>query len=241
MKKKLSARDIKILLILGAIAVLAATYFLVFTKLSEKKTELEGQNATLQNEVAELENMEARKDAVLLETAETQMKIADLLQHFPSEVRTQNVIHDLNEMYNSIDDVDIQSESYTMNQLFYQSAGATDEDGNPVPVTEPASVSAITAETPVSEIVSASAGYTGLRSDVTVVFTSPYNSLKKVIDFINDQEDRMTITNIAATKVEGSETLACNMTVSMYAVSGTGKDYAQPDVKKEDEKGNIFK
>lgn len=240
MKKKLSDRDIKILLVLGAIAIVAATYFLVFTKLNEKKAELEGQNAQLQQEVSELELMEAQKDTVLLETAEFKEKISKILVKFPSEVRTQNVIYDLNDMYNSIDDVDIQSESYSMNQLFHQSSTEVDENGNPIAVADPASIPAVTADTPVNEIVSASAGYTGYRSDVTVVFTAPYKSLKKVVDFINTSEDRMTITDISATKVVGVDELACNMTVSMYAISGTGKEYQQPDINKEKEKGAIF-
>lgn len=243
MKKKMSDRDKKILLFFAAIVVVAAVYFLVFTKLNEKKDAIEAENVQLQTEVTQLETMEAQKQTVLDDTADKQTKIGEILSEFPSEVRTQNAIYELNEMYESIDDVKIQSESYTMNQLFYQPAASVDENGNPIvsETAQNASVSAVTADTPVGDVVSAAANYTGYKSDVSVVFTAPYNSLKKVIDFINDSEDRMTITSISATKVEGSEILSCNMTVSMYAISGTGENYEQPNINNSDKGvGNLF-
>lgn len=245
MKKKMSDRDKMLLFYLAAIVIIAGVYFLVFTKLNEKKAEFVSQNEQLQVEVTRLSNMDANKQTVLDETRDYQLEIGDTLSKFPSEVRTQNVIYDLNQMYESIDDVNIESESYLMNQIFYQPAAGVDENGNPITPTTAAptqnvSVSAVTADTPVAEVVSAAANYTGYRSDISVVFTAPYHSLKEIIDFINGSDDRMTITSLSVTEVEGENVLSCNMIVSMYAISGTGEIYEQPEVGTYEKKGDVF-
>lgn len=246
-KKKMSNRDKMFLFIIAAIAIVAVVYFFVFAKMNEKRAALVAENATLQEEVTKLENMEAQKESVLEETKETQLKVAEVLDRFPTEVRTENAIYDLNDLYESISDVKIQSESFTMNEVFYQQGAINDGSSNNsestvTSKTNPASVSAITEDTPVSEVVSAAADYTGYRSTVNVSFTAPYKSLKKVIDYINQSDDRMTITEISATKSDEDEALTCSMTICMYAISGTGEIYEAPDVSNGNVGvGNIFR
>lgn len=237
-KKKMSNRDKMMLFIFGAILIVAAAYFLVFAKMNEKKSALAAENATLSQEVSKLETMEAQKDSVLEETRQTQLNVADVLSKFPAEVRTEDAIYDLNDMYESISDVKIESESFNMNQLFYQQGtvgGATDDNAtatgaSPAPKTNPASVAAITSDTPVQDVITAAADYTGYRSTVNVSFTSTYDSLKKVVDFINKSKDRMTISEISATAGEEENALTCNMSIDMYAISGTGEIYESPNV-----------
>lgn len=237
-KKKMSNRDKMMLFIFGAILIVAAAYFLVFAKMNEKKSALAAENATLSQEVSKLETMEAQKDSMLEETRQTQLNVADVLSKFPAEVRTEDAIYDLNDMYESISDVKIESESFNMNQLFYQQGtvgGATDDNAtttgaSPAPKTNPASVAAITSDTPVQDVITAAADYTGYRSTVNVSFTSTYDSLKKVVDFINKSKDRMTISEISATAGEEENALTCNMSIDMYAISGTGEIYESPNV-----------
>lgn len=237
-KKKMSNRDKMMLFIFGAILIVAAAYFLVFAKMNEKKSALAAENATLSQEVSKLETMEAQKDSVLEETRQTQLNVADVLSKFPAEVRTEDAIYDLNDMYESISDVKIESESFNMNQLFYQQGtvgAATDDNAtttgaSPAPETNPASVAAITSDTPVQDVITAAADYTGYRSTVNVSFTSTYDSLKKVVDFINKSKDRMTISEISATAGEEENALTCNMSIDMYAISGTGEIYESPNV-----------
>lgn len=234
-KKKMSNRDKMMLFIFGAILIVAAAYFLVFAKMNEKRATLVAENTTLSQEVSKLETMEAQKDSVLEETKQTQLDVADVLSKFPAEVRTEDAIYDLNDMYESISDVKIQSESFNMNQLFYQQ-GAVGTDAtatanaSPAPKSNPASVAAITSDTPVNDVITAAADYTGYRSTVNVSFTSTYDSLKKVVDFINKSKDRMTISEISATADDEENALACAMTIDMYAISGTGEVYESPNV-----------
>jgi type IV pilus assembly protein PilO len=230
-KKKMTNRDKMVLFIIGALAVVAIVYFFVFTKTNEKTEALVAANETLFQEVEQLETLEAQKDATIAETQTMQLDIADTLSKFPSEVNTEDAIYDLNQLYNDIANVKIQSESYNMNQVFYQGGSlSSDSSTTSTSTVNNASVAAITSETPVSEVVSAAADYTGYRSDISVAFTAPYNSVKKVVDYINDSDDRMTITSMSMSSSDDTKDLSCSMSLSMYAISGTGEIYNQPDV-----------
>ncbi len=244
-KKKMSARDKMVLFIVAAVGLLLISYFLFFTKFNEKKAALAAENVTLKEEVDRLEAMEAQKDAVAQNTQEYQEHIqSQHMDQFPSEVRTQNAIYELNEMCEKISNVTIESENYSMNNLFYQPGASLGEDGNfevsaeDVPVDEEAAEGeeeeeeegTASEEKSAADIVAESANYYGYRSDISVAFTAPYESMKRVINYINGAEDKMTITDISATKSEETEDLSCTMNISMYAISGTGEDYVQPDV-----------
>lgn len=242
--KKMSDKDKKLLYIFGAIIIVAASYFLVFQNFSARTTELRSENSSLRQEVSDLESKVSQKATILEETRKCQENIAATLAKFPSQVKTEDAIYNLNQMYKQIQGVNIQSEGYTMNQVFYQpSSAATSADGTTASATpaapaasetpDPAAssdVAQITEDTPVQEIVSAAADYTGFRSDIAVAFTAPYEALKEVIDYINNSSDRMTISTISATKSEDSSDLTCAMTVSMYAITGTGEIYEEPNI-----------
>lgn len=241
MKKKMSNRDKKILYIFGTILIIAASYFLVYSKMETTRKALVDENITLKTEVDRLNRMEAKKDVVSDNTNAIVARIDEKLQVFPLEVRTQNAISDLYDMCQSIEGVKIQSESYQMNQIFYQSGDGTAEEGLP----QIATGVSIESGVPISQTSKAASGYVGYRSDVAVAFTANYANLQKVIKFIKESEnrkdlekddagDRMTITELSATKDTESEELVCNMTVSMYAISGTSDEYLQPDVNEID-------
>ena len=228
-KKKMSNRDKMMLFIFGAILIVAAAYFLVFAKMNERKDTLKTENETLSQEVQKLETMEAQKDSVLEETRKTQLDVAEVLGKFPAEVRTENAIYDLNDMYESISDVKIQSESFNMNQIFYQQ-GAVSDGSASTDATTTGDKTAKSNPASVNDVITAAADYTGYRSTVNVTFTTTYDSLKKVVNFINESKNRMTISEISATAGEEDNLLTCNMAIDMYAISGTGEVYEAPDV-----------
>lgn len=238
---KMKDKDKQILYILGAIIILAAVYFLIFNNFNEKKAALQEQNATLSQEVQTLESMVANKQNVLDDTELKTNQVKEIIAKFPSEIRIQNVITHLHDMSTEVDDVDVKSESYTMNTLF-SGAAADGTDPNAAAATDPnaaataapeTTVAPITNDTTAGEIVAAASGYTGYRSDIVVNFSTNYDSLKDVIDYINNSQNRMTITSMNATSndnAEGSAELDCTMTVTMYSIANTGNVYSEPTV-----------
>lgn len=251
-KRKMSNRDKMLVLIFVSFALVLATYFLVFTKLQERKNTLAAENATLAEEVQKLEVMDSQKATVLAETASMQEAVGDTLEKFPSEVRTENAIYDLYNMYKDTPNVKIQSENFTMNEVFYRQGAVNDGStsgvapaaGGDVTTVQSANASgtAIEASMPAAEVISAAANFTGYRSTVNVAFTASYRSLKEVVNYINNSKNRMTISEISATKGDEDKILTCSMAIDMYAVSNNGNnEYKEPDVKDGSGVDNIFR
>lgn len=248
---KLRDKDKAVLLVIAGLAIVAIVFFFVFRNFNDKTSTLASENSTLEQEVATLEQMNANKQNVIDDTNDTADRIKDILDLYPSAVYTEDIIKDLHDMYSSIPSVKVSSESFTMNQPFY-GAGAVAEgdtsataetttDVNAAAQTQPAAVESTGDDA--KDIINNAGNYAGYRSDVSISMTSNYRGLKRVIDYINKNKDRMTVNNLTVSAGGDSpDQLSSSMTISMYSVANTGKKYESPKIRGvHDGKNNIFK
>ena len=217
-KAKISDRDKKILFIVGGLAILALAYFLGFQKMMEKRSTLVEENITLEQEVNKLLGMVANKAKVEQETQQYQTDREKILANYPPELRTQDVIYQLDLMEQEVKNLVLETEGYTMNQIFFSNGALLDAAVQDVAVA-PADTTGGTAT-----------AITGYRSDINTTCKTDYKSLIKMIDFINNNENRMVIDNVTLNQGEGEKQINCSMTLKMYAVSGTEKEYKDPAV-----------
>ena len=105
-----------------------------------------------------------------------------------------------------------------MNQIFFTNGALTETAVQDV------------AEAPVNASGEAVEQITGYRSDITTNYKTNYKSLKNIVNFINQNENRMVIDTITVAQSEGEKELTCTMGLRMYAVGGTEKEYKDPDV-----------
>ena len=218
-KVSFSERDKRIMYVVLSIAIIAATYFLGFTKLQEKKNEILEVNSGLQVEVNNLRSMVSKQAEVEADTEDKNNRTDRIYKLFPAEVRTQNAIYQLNEAEKKIKDLHISSEGFTMNQIFYQ-GGQFSSDGS-VAADPNANANAD---------ANAAAGIVAKKSSITVSYRSSYSGIKQLISFINKNRERMKISEISFANSDGQKSLECAMTVDMFAVEGNDKEYEQPDV-----------
>lgn len=219
-KVSLSDRDKKVLYIVGGIVLLALAYFLGFQKMMESKNEVVQENIVLEEDVKKLVAMVADKAKVESETQEFKSDTEDILVKYPPEVRTQDAIHQLDLLEKGVKDLVLQAESFTMNQVFFMNGALTEGEVQDV-AAAPAEISEASGEAVQGPVI-------GYRSGVTTNFTTDYQNLKEVIQFINTNPNRMTINSITVSQGEGVKQLTCNMEVNMYAISGTEKKYEDP-------------
>ena len=218
-KVKISDRDKKILFIILGIVILALAYFLGFKKMMDKRSDLVQENITLDQEVQKLLGMVAKKAEVEAETQQYQTDKETILAKYPPELRTQDVIYQLDLMEQDVKGLVLETEGYTMNQIFFANGNLMDGAVQDV------------AETPASASGGAAPAHiTGYRSDVTTSCKTDYKSLVKVIDFINNNESRSVIDSITISQANGEKDLTCSMILKMYAVGGTEKEYHDPAV-----------
>lgn len=235
--KSLSDRDKKLLYIAGAVLLLVLAYVFGFQKMQESRSTLEEENVTLETEVNKLNGMVAKKAEVEAKTEYYKEETENFLEKYPTEVRTQTAIAHFNDMEKQIKKLRVETETFTMNQIFFQ-------NGLPASLAETTGTSG-TANTAGGEGSSNNTGtghYTGYRSDVVATFKGSYETLKKVIDFVNNRDSRMTISELSVSNENGENNLQCSMTVSMYSVVGIDKEYTDPQIPAgiQMHKSNIF-
>lgn len=217
-KAKISDRDKKVLYIVAGIAILALAYFLGFQKMMETKNTLVEENIRLEQEVKKLMGMVAKKAQVEQETQDCRKNVEEILVNYPPELRTQDAIYQLDLMEQAVEGLVLKTESFTMNQPFFANGALI--EGTVQDVAETTSETAGTVN----------AHLAGYCSDVTATCETNYKSLKQIIEFINSSTNRMTIETISATRGEGNKELTCSISINMYSVTGTEKEYEDPNV-----------
>lgn len=221
-KVKISDRDKKLLYVIAGIAILLLAYFLGFQKMMNSKQTYVDENVTLEAEVKTLVDMVTKKASIEENTEKLNMDTEKILVNYPPEIRTQDVIYELDLMEQEIKGLLLETESYTMNQVFFMNGTVTEGEVPQDVATAPAGGEGGAQAAP--------AAIVGYKSNVSTNYTTNFESLVKIIDFVNNNENRMTINNITVTQGEGSKELTCNMDLNIYAVAGTEKTYTPPSI-----------
>ena len=225
-KVSFSERDKRIAYIILSIIIVAATYFLGFQKLQEKKNSMLEANETLQAEVNNLRSMVSKQASVEADTAEKNKNTDKIYKKFPAEVRLQNAIYQLDEGEKGIKEVHIISEGFTMNQILYANGQFSNDGTSPTDNSGDSSAN----ENGDGNADNGDGGIVAKKSTIGVQFDSTYDAIKKFVDFINKNEERMKISELTFAKKNGSNKLDCAMKLDMFAVEGNDKEYEEPDV-----------
>ena len=69
----------------------------------------------------------------------------------------------------------------------------------------------------------------GCYAAVTISYDASYDGLKNMIAYVNDYQDRMTIAQSSSEFDKETGRLTGNMTLNMYYIKNTGKNYVVPD------------
>lgn len=225
--KKAKKSDINILIMLVGVLLAVAAYFFVYTSFKEKTADLEGQNATLETEVAELQKLAENKEFYLEETARMNDEMVATIAKYPSDVRTEDEIMYTVELENvySIWVNALQAGDKEMIQV------ATD--------TQAPQQDAVTEDPPVEETegqddVVATGGYQDTvflyNSPFTISFKVTYRSMKDIVSAIIGSDERMNITNLSLAYDADTGCLAGSMNANMFTLSGTDTVYEELNI-----------
>lgn len=223
-------REKNVLLIIASIAILALAWFLGFQKFNEKRVVVEEQNNQLEAEVNDLERKRGQQAAMEKDTSDKRGLIETMIVQYPTELRTEDVIDRYDKLEKKVKGLTVETETFNMNQIFFTSGAVLDQLVSSEAASDDANAAA-PAATDTADTTEASgdgttgvapaAAYVGYRSDSVATFSTDYDSLKTIINFINEYSDgRMNVRTFNITAEEGSKPLRCTMTVSMYSVGG---------------------
>lgn len=251
-KTTLADKDKKVLMILGALVILALAWFLGYQKFNEQRETVATENDQLAMEVSQLRAKVSKIAQVEADTEKKNARTEQVLLAYPSELRTQDAINRFDQLEKKVKGLTITTENFTMNQIFFQDGAALEEvvaqnadddaqskdanggkstaSGNNAQNSTNNTANAATNETAAADNAqnaqsTDTGNYTGYRSDVGITFATDYKSLKSVLNFINNYSERMNVSNVNISSDEGSKALQCTMTVQMFSVGGQAKEY----------------
>lgn len=251
-KIKISDSDKRLLIIFFAIVLLACSYFFVFNKGMNKASELEAQNAEDRAKVQQMQQMEASLPQVKEKIENMKQTQADIIAKYPSDMTTEKSIESLQDYEDHSSDFHITDITFAMRMPLVGAADTTAADSSTDAAdssTETADGAADSAADDTSATTDTTAdtqstedgtddAATDASADTSVVagyyasigirYEASYSGLKEMIAYVNEFKDRTTITQFTAAFDDATGKLTGEMTLNMYYITNTGKDYVPP-------------
>ena len=252
-KIKISDSDKRLLIIFFAIVLLACSYFFVFNKGMNKASELEAQNAEDSAKVQQMQQMEASLPQVKEKIENMKQTQADIIAKYPSDMTTEKSIESLQDYEDHSSDFHITDITFAMRMPLVGAAdttaagSSTDAADSSTETADGAADSAAddtsattdtTADTQSTEdgtddaTTDASADTAGnvygYYASIGIRYEASYSGLKEMIAYVNEFKDRTTITQFSAAFDDATGKLTGEMTLNMYYITNTGKDYVPP-------------
>lgn len=211
--KKTNSNDIKAFFLVFVLVIIAAViaYFYLFLPLAEKRNALLIENHELDNRRITLLNMAVNEKDFKDGINESGQTIKQVMNHYSAGNTPEKNIMMVDRMEREV--------GISLPNLSFS---------------QPTVIS--TVQMPmVSE--DAEGNYSIDYYDITLMqetlstnYACTYEQLKKMVDFINAYPERMNIESISIAYDSESNGLKGNLTLNLYAVTGTGKEYTAPDI-----------
>ncbi|MCR4716713.1 MAG: hypothetical protein K5656_05995 [Lachnospiraceae bacterium] len=227
----------------------------------EAKQALDGEIATLQARLAELQAKEADRPIYEAGIVKNKQEFAEIMEEFPNGIEQENYIKFLGDL-EADEDIEyfMNSEGFGEITDFYTlgGGGAVAADGTAAPATtdaaatDPAATTeavattetAVAADSDSSEPMD-NTNVVGISTPISVTFESSYAGIKNMLGYIMTSDDRMTIDTLQVTfdkEVEDEEQqITGSLNLNLYAITSDQRYFAQPDIKDvEIGRDNIF-
>ena len=205
-KLKLSDSELRLLLMLLALIMISGAYFLSFQKNVTQAQEIEAQNEEDQETVRTLEAMVGSQKEKEEEIEEFHRIVTDIIAKYPPDVTTEKAIMIVQGL-EDVSGVEMTNISFIMNNLIGNiatNAGAAEETAAGAPV--------------------------GYYATLGMTYEADYASFKQMVSYINGLEDRTTIPAVTAAYDNETGNLSGVITVNMYYLTNTGREYEAPQV-----------
>lgn len=247
-KINISDSDKRLLLIFFAVLIFAGAYFFIFSPNMKKASAVKTENDQDKATVEQLQMMEKQLPTVKEQINDLKQKQEDIIDQYPADLTTEKIIWVLQDIQDHAD-FQVTEVSFLLNNQIgaadasaQQSASASDASGTSSDAAQDSSASSESTENQDStedasgSTESQSSADTAIESApqgcyaaVTISYDASYDGLKNMIAYVNDYQDRMTIAQSSSEFDKETGRLTGNMTLNMYYIKNTGKNYVVPD------------
>ena len=245
-KIKISDSDKRLLIIFFAIVLLACSYFFVFNKGMNQASELEAQNAEDSAKVQQMQQMEASLPQVKENIENMKQTQADIIAKYPSDMTTEKSIESLQDYEDHSSDFHITDITFAMRMPLVGAADTTTADSNAdtadettdgttdsaaddtSATTDTQSTGDGTDDATTDASADTAGNVYGYYASIGIRYEASYSGLKEMIAYVNEFQDRTTITQFSAAFDDATGKLTGEMTLNMYYITNTGKEYVPP-------------
>lgn len=242
----ISTRDKKILLMFSGVAVFAVGYLFGYRPQMEKAEEIQTASEPLETRLNELLEMAQNKDFYISETDRYNQEVSTYIADFPADIKEEDGIILARNMANTLD-MDISNIGTNQKEFVASLDGSTEEEiseGQEQTLSEQANeqtqeqiddIEGTASQTQddmgntIENMDNLSQVAVLYRSLDTLQFTGTYESLKNVVDYVASQSGRITLDSVDAAFDSTTGNLTGTITVNMFSMTGTGKEYTEPD------------
>ena len=210
-----------------------------------KAAKIEEQNTADQAKVQQMEQMEAGLPKVKENIQLMVKKQKTIISTYPSAMTTEKAIESLQAYEDNSSDFHITDITFTMNQPLAvdvqtdgtDTAAGTDASSTTAPDAEASSASESQSEESTqggrcsrtgNDRIRAKRGPRGYYASIGIRYEAGYAGLKEMIAYVNNFKDRTTISQFTANYDDSTGKLNGEMTLNMYYLENTGKEYVPP-------------
>ena len=223
----ISERDKKLLFGLGAILILACAFFFVFSPNQKKSDELSTENTELKNYITQLDTMIANEEQKKAEIVSFNEMREAILAKFPGGMTHEKAIATIADLQDVTGFFSSQ-DSFSVNNINFDEAEARSNGTVPI-VTEDYQIDSPYAVTNVTG--EEFPQITEYKTTVTMSFTCTNEELTDVLDYINQNEEKMSVETITVGYDAETGNLTGTMNLCMYCISGVeDKVYEEPEI-----------
>lgn len=214
-----------------------------------KASELEAQNEQDSAKVQQMQQMEASLPQVKENIENMKQTQADIIAKYPSDMTTEKTIESLQDYEDHSSDFHITDITFAMRMPLVgavdttAAGSSTDETDSSADTADGAADSAAGDTSATADTQSAGektddaaadasadtmGNVTGYYASIGIRYEASYNGLKEMIAYVNAFQDRTTITQFTAAFDDATGKLTGEMTLNMYYITNTGKEYVPP-------------
>ena len=238
---KVAKKDVLLLIALVGVLVAVCAYFLVYRPYTEKTATMRTENAQLKVRVDELQVLKDNEQQYIDETAAMKAENEEILNRFPSDVRSEDMIMLATEMGYAAPAVIVDTAMKDPVDLYHIGAKAAEAAAAEAAAAAAAEAAAADGTAPAATTDAATATADAAATDATAApeqilygrqlsigLRGPYSSVKNCIKYIYDNTERRVIGAMNATYDQETGYVQVQLDTALYYVTGTGKEYIEP-------------
>lgn len=229
MKKGLTLKQKRIILILSGLLIFALTFFLIFQKNMEKVSKLQTKNVELSGKVDLLSNLQIQINQMKESTEQKQRDLEKYAGEYPCKMTQQKVISSLYHLWKD-SGMELRTIKPGTEQTFFKDgqflavSNEENADSGEAQSTELSGVEK-NPETKVSfnQMV-------GKMTSYELEVSGSRKQILKAFDWVSENPEHMSISAINLSFDSSTGKLTGAITVNFYCLNGNGVPYEEPDI-----------